>query len=213
MAFFVASAGHVHCSIVPQPVPKICPQHLRSPGVWLEQRAQPSSSTSLRERASLNVESAGTEADPRVAPTCLDVLGNGTSVDEANAGIFVAAVPGSVPCPLGSDAHIQPLLSLKQRRARTERRRYGDRDRSVRVGSRTWASRVSCAESWTHGARLLLYGRPAGISLVHVAATRLNEGDSWSMLGGTFAWTVLFWNVGSGNAGYPCERTHAAALR
>jgi hypothetical protein len=135
MAFFVTSAGHVHCSIVPQPVPKICPQHLRSPGVWLEQRAQPSSSTSLRERASLNVESAGTEADPRVAPTCLDVLGNGTSVDEANAGIFVAAVPGSVPCPLGSDAHIQPLLSLKQRRARTERRRYGDRDRSVRVGS------------------------------------------------------------------------------
>jgi hypothetical protein len=183
------------------------------------------------------------EVDPRVAPTSLDVPRNGTSVDEANVGVVlhrsrrlsrgsserdenactlqrrassvssVAAVPGSVPCPPGSDAHIQPLLSLKQRGARIERRRYGDRDRSVRVGSGNLGIRVSCAESWTHGARLLLYGRPAGISLVHVAATRLNEGDSWSMLGGTFAWTVLFWNVGSGNAGYPCERTHAAALR
>ena len=33
MAFFVASTAYAHRSSVPQPVPKICPQHLRSPGV------------------------------------------------------------------------------------------------------------------------------------------------------------------------------------
>ena len=33
MAFFVAPAAYVQRSIVPQPVPKICPHHLRSPGV------------------------------------------------------------------------------------------------------------------------------------------------------------------------------------
>ena len=41
----------------------------------------------------------------------------------------------------------------------------------------------------------------------------LERGRVWSMLDGTFAWTVLFWKVGSGNAAYPCERIQAAALR
>jgi hypothetical protein len=33
MAFFAASGAYANRSIVPQPVPKICPQHLGSPGV------------------------------------------------------------------------------------------------------------------------------------------------------------------------------------
>jgi hypothetical protein len=33
MAFFVACSAYAHRSSVPQPVPKIVPQHLSSPGV------------------------------------------------------------------------------------------------------------------------------------------------------------------------------------
>src|SRR5206468_9397187 len=47
MAFFAASTAYAHRSSVLQLVPKICPQHLRSPGVWFEQRRLTSSSTSL----------------------------------------------------------------------------------------------------------------------------------------------------------------------
>jgi hypothetical protein len=51
MAFFAAGAVYANRSIVHQPIPKIGPQHLGSPGVWLEQRHLTASSTSFEERA------------------------------------------------------------------------------------------------------------------------------------------------------------------
>jgi hypothetical protein len=49
--------------------------------------------------------------------------------------------------------------------------------------------------------------------LSHFVAALRNWKEFVSMPDGMLNVTLLFWNVGSGKSGKPCERMHAAPLR
>jgi len=86
----------------------------------------------------------------------------------------------------------------------------GDHDRFGLLG---YGTEGQTTASSAHEALALLYGSPAGISFWQVASALLYWEEFVSIGVVVLNSTRLFWKVGSGKLGTPCERMHAAALR